>query len=123
MDDGKLSKLSDRGEQPRKIPSLKKLWIFHIGDPEGAYTRADHETVRDAIPLINQKPPEANRRLLVYSIVAFRQLRRRRNRNPPAMRVGNKSYTKMPHSGTIRVFRSIVQERSRCMANQTNSLA
>ena len=39
------------------------------------------------------------------------------------MRVGNKSYTKMPLSGTIRVFRSIVPERSRCMANQTNSLA
>ena len=56
-------------------------------------------------------------------IIAFRQLSRRRNRKPPAMRVGNKSYTKMPLSGTIRVFRSIVPERSRCMANQTNSLA
>ena len=55
--------------------------------------------------------------------IAFKQLSWKRNRKPPAMRVGNKSYTKMPLSGTIRVFRSIVRERSRCMANQTNSLA
>ena len=68
---------------------------------------------------------EEDQRLLWPSsaIIAFRQLSRRRNRKPPAMRVGNKSYTKMPLSGTIRVFRSIVPERSRCMANQTNSLA
>ena len=39
------------------------------------------------------------------------------------MREGKKSYTKKLLSGTIRVFKSIVPERSKCMANQTNSLA
>ena len=39
------------------------------------------------------------------------------------MREGKKSYTKKLLSGTMRMIRSIVRERSRCMANQTNSLA
>lgn len=55
---------------------------------------------------------------------AFRQLSRRRNRQPPAMRVGKKVIQKkLLSGGTIGVFKSIVQERSKCMANKTNSLA
>lgn len=46
-----------------------------------------------------------------------------RNRQPPAMRVGNKSYTKNLQSDTIKLFRLIAQERRFFMANKTNSLS
>ncbi len=62
--------------------------------------------------------------ILQIQINVFRQFRsRERNKQPPAMRVCDESYTKILQSGRIRKLSLIANRKEKLMANQYNSLS